>query len=71
MASAVTKEKELYSGKTSGLTFEAFYEKVISWCRKKYGDTYAVGLWQNELDDIYNLDLANEEDSFLLRVTVR
>ena len=64
MASAVTKEKELYSGKTSGLTFEAFYEKVISWCRKKYGDAYAVGLWKNELDDIYNLDLANEEDSF-------
>ncbi len=64
MASAVTKEKELYSGKTSCLTFEAFDEKVITWCRKKYGDAYAVGLWKNELDDIYNLDLANEEDSF-------
>jgi hypothetical protein len=64
MSSAVTKEKELYSGKTSGLTFEAFDEKVITWCRKKYGDAYAVGLWKNELDDIYNLDLANEEDSF-------
>jgi hypothetical protein len=64
MSSAVTKEKELYSGKTSGLTFEAFDEKVISWCRKKYGDAYAVGLWENELDDIYNLDLADDEDNF-------
>ena len=62
--SAVAREKELYSGKVSGLTFEAFDEKVISWCRKKYGDAYANGLWKNELDDIYNLDLADEEDNF-------
>jgi hypothetical protein len=48
MASA-TKDKELYSGKASGLTFEAFDEKVITWCRKKYGDGYAVALWKNEL----------------------
>jgi hypothetical protein len=46
--SAVAREKELYSGKVSGLTFEAFDEKVITWCRKKYGDAYAVGLWKNE-----------------------
>jgi hypothetical protein len=64
MSSAVTKEKELYSGKTSGLTFETFDEKVITWCRKTYGDAYAVGLWKNELDDIYNLDLADDEDCF-------
>jgi hypothetical protein len=64
MSIAVTKERELYSGKNSGLTFEAFDEKVISWCRKKYGDAYAVGLWKNELDDIYNLDLADDEDNF-------
>ena len=64
MTSAVTKDKELYSGKTSGLTFEAFDEKVITWCRKKYGDAYAVGLWKNELDDIYNLDLTDDEDNF-------
>jgi hypothetical protein len=64
MSSAVTTDRELYSGKTSGLIFEAFDEKVISWCRKKYGDAYAVGLWKNELDDIYNLDLADNEDNF-------
>ncbi len=37
---------------------------MITWCRKKYGDAYAVGLWKNELDDIYNLDLADDEDYF-------
>jgi hypothetical protein len=42
MTSTVAKEKELYSGKASGLTFEAFDEKVITWCRKKYGDTYTL-----------------------------
>jgi len=66
--SAVAKEKELYSGKVSGLTFEAFDEKVITWCRKKYGDTYANGLWKNELDDIINLDLSDEEDNFVFEL---
>ena len=61
MASA-TKDKELYSGKASGLTFEAFDEKVITWCRKKYGDGYAVALWKNELSEIVNLDLDDDED---------
>ncbi len=28
------------------------------------GDAYAVGLWKNVLDDIYNLDLADDEDYF-------
>ncbi len=64
MSSAVAREIELYSGKTSGLTFEAFDEKVITWCRKKCGDAYGIGLWKNELDDIYNLDLTDEEDNF-------
>ena len=68
MTSTVAKEKELYSGKASGLTFEAFDEKVITWCRKKYGDTYANGLWKNELDDIINLDLSDEEDNFVFEL---
>ena len=46
---STTKEKELYSGKAPGLTFDAFDEKVITWCRKKYGDSDAVALWKNEL----------------------
>ena len=57
-----TKDKELYSGKATGLTFEAFDEKVITWCRKKYGDSYAVALWKNELANITDLDLSNDED---------
>jgi hypothetical protein len=61
MASA-TKDKELYSGKAPGLTFEAIDEKVITWCRKKYGDGNAVALWKNELTEIVNLDLDDDED---------
>jgi hypothetical protein len=59
---STTKDKELYTGKASGLTFEAFDEKVITWCRKKYGDSYAVALWNNELCEIINLDLTDDED---------
>ena len=59
---STTKDKELYSGKAPGLTFEAFDEKVITWCRKKYGDSYAVALWKNELANITDLDLSNDED---------
>ena len=59
---SMTKDKELYSGKAPGLTFEAFDEKVITWCRRKYGDNYAVALWKNELTDIINLDLGDDED---------
>ena len=60
---SATKDKELYSGKASGLTFEAFDEKVITWCRKKYGDSYAVALWKNELCEIIHLDLSDDEDN--------
>jgi hypothetical protein len=56
---STTKDKELYTGKAPGLTFEAFDEKVITWCRKKYGDSYAVALWKNELCEIINLDLTD------------
>ena len=59
---SLTKDNELYSGKATGLTFEAFDEKVITWCRKKYGDSYAVALWKNELANITDLDLSNDED---------
>jgi hypothetical protein len=30
--------KSLFSGKASGMTFEKFDEKVLSWGRKKYGE---------------------------------
>ncbi len=60
---SATKDKELYSGKASGLTFEAFDEKVTTWCRKKYGDNYAVALWKNELTEIIHLDLSDNEDN--------
>ncbi len=60
---SATRDKELYSRKAPGLTFEAFDEKVITWCRKKCGDNYAVALWKNELAEIINLDLTDDEDN--------
>ncbi len=35
---------DMYSGKNDGLTFEKFDDMVISWCREKYGDKYALAL---------------------------
>ena len=36
---------------------------MITWCRKKYGDAYAVALWKNELCEIIHLDLSDDEDN--------
>ena len=33
--------KETFSGKTKDQTFETFDEKVLTWCRKQFGDNYA------------------------------
>ena len=53
-----------YSGKTDGLTFEKFDDKVISWCREKYGDKYAHALWKDELMKLGTLDLTDDLDSY-------
>ncbi len=54
--------KVTFSGKTKNHTFEAFDEKVLTWCRKQFGDNYAKGLWHNKLTDMDNLDLNDEEE---------
>ncbi len=41
-----TDVKSLFSGKASGMTFDKFDEKVLSWGRKKFGEKYARGLWK-------------------------
>ncbi len=56
--------KETFSGKTKEETFEVFDEKVLTWCRKRFGDFYAKGLWRNELQTIDDLDINDEEDNF-------
>ena len=56
--------KETFSGKTKDQSFEVFDEKVLTWCRKQFGDNYAKGLWLNKLTEIDNLDLKEEEDLF-------
>jgi phage terminase small subunit len=62
--STKVEKSELFSGKSDGLTFEKFDEKVLSWGRLKYGDKYATLLWRNELLDLDKLDLNDEEDNF-------
>ncbi len=51
---------EMYSGKSDGLTFEQFDDKIISWCREKYGDKYAIALWKDELMQLGSLDLVRD-----------
>ena len=65
--STMAKEiSETFSGKPKDQTFESFDEKVLTWCRKQFGDGYAKGLWHNRLTDIGDLDLSDEEgDSFM------
>ena len=55
---------ETFSGKSKDQTFEAFDEKVLTWCRRKFGDKYARALWYNNLLLIDNMDLDDEEDNF-------
>ena len=57
-------EKDFFTGKSDGLTFEKFDEKVLSWGRLNYGDKYATLLWRNELLDLDKLDLSDELDNF-------
>ncbi len=56
--------KGTFSGKTKDQTFEAFDEKVLTWCRKQFGDKYARALWYNTLLLIDDLDFDDEEDNF-------
>ena len=63
--STMAKEiSETFSGKPKDQTFDSFDEKVLTWCRKQFGDSYAKGLWHNKLKDIENLDLNDELDNF-------
>ena len=59
-----TDAKSLFSGKATGITFDKFDEKVLSWGRKKFGEKYARALWRNTLLNISDLDLEDELDKF-------
>ena len=63
--STMAKEtKEKFSGETKDQTFEVFDEKVMTWCRKQFGDRYAKGLWHNNLTLIDALDLNDDSENF-------
>ena len=59
-----TDIKSLFTGKASGLSFDKFDEKVLSWGRKKFGEKYAKALWRNTLVNISDLNLDDELDKF-------
>ena len=68
MTNANSKEstEKKFSGKASkGLTFEEFDLKVLSWGRIQYGNLYAKLLWENNLPDIYNLDLSDDLENYV------
>ena len=62
--------KETFSGKSKDQTFEVFDEKVLTWCRKQFGDNYAKGLWHNKLTEIDKLDLNEDEDNFTFEMHI-
>ena len=57
-------ESEKFSGRANGMSFDKFDEKVVSWGRLKYGETYAKGLWRNELMSFKDLDLKDDLDVY-------
>ena len=68
MTNANSKEStdKKFSGKASKeLTFEEFDLKVLSWGRIQYGNMYAKLLWENNLPDIYNLDLSDDLENYV------
>jgi hypothetical protein len=62
MSEKTTSAELKFTGKDSGLTFDKFDEKVVSWGRLKYGEKYAKALWRNELVDLNALDLKDDLD---------
>ncbi len=60
MSGKTTSAEKKFTGKDSGLTFDRFDEKVVSWGRLKYGEKYAKSLWRNELVDLNSLDLKDD-----------
>jgi hypothetical protein len=63
---APTKEEQpyMYSGKSPGLTFEAFGESVVSWGRQKFGERFAKALWRDEMVVLEKVDLDDPESEF-------
>ena len=60
----VLSESEKFSGRANGMSFDKFDEKVVSWGRLKYGETYAKALWRNELLSLKDLDLTDDLDVY-------
>ena len=60
----VLTEAEKYSGRTNGIPWDKFDEKVVSWGRLKYGERFSKALWRNELMSLQDLDLNDDLDLY-------
>ena len=60
----VLTEAEKYSGRTNGIPWDKFDEKVVSWGRLKYGERFSKALWRNELMSLQDLDLTDDLDLY-------
>jgi hypothetical protein len=62
------QEKEVialkYSGKIDGLTFEKFDDLVVRWGRKRWGDEYAMAIWQDDMLKVGDLNLMEDLDAY-------
>ena len=57
------QEKQLaLTGNSDGWKWDEFERAVMRWAKSRYGTSYAIGLWCNQLRDISWHDLEVEED---------
>ncbi len=59
------EQEFLYSGKSPGMTFEAFDECVVSWARNEYGEHFSKALWRDEMQGM------SQAKSFSLSLSLR
>ena len=60
----VLTEGDKFSGRTNGIPFDKFDEKVVSWGRLKYGEKFSKALWRNDLMSLQDLDLTDDLDLY-------
>ena len=55
-------KQQALTGDSEGWKWDEFERDVMGWAKPRYGTSYAIGLWCNQLRDTSWLDLEEEED---------
>ena len=58
----VQGKQQALTGDSNGWKWDEFESDVMRWAKPRYGASYAIGLWCNQLKEISWLDLKEEED---------